>query len=334
MKYSIFLMIAFFVTSSVLPNLANAKFKVIAHRGASGYLPEHTLEAYSMAYAWGVDYIEPDLVLSKDNKIVIMHDHLLNTTTNVSKIFPKRKRSDGNYYVIDFTLKEIKRLSLHERTSGIGKKVKYKKRFPYNKSKFEIPTFIEFLELIQGLNKSTGNKIGIYPEIKAPEFHKKEGKDITKIVYEMIKKYGYENNTEQIFIQCFYPPTLIRLKNEFQTKIPLIQLIADDSWNESSVNYKNMLTKYGLKKISTYAYGIGPWLKQLYTWNGKKNDVVKIAHQLNLKVHPYTFRKDELPPFNTEASFLKSIIFDQKVDGLFSDFADVVIKFIDQTSRN
>tara|TARA_Y100001936_G_C16048181_1_gene656028 strand:- start:11 stop:1021 length:1011 start_codon:yes stop_codon:yes gene_type:complete len=302
------------------------KKEIIAHRSASGYLPEHTLEAASMAYAWNVDFIEPDVVMTKDDHLVILHDHHLDTTTNVAQVFPKRSREDGRYYAIDFTLKELKKLRVHERIDLNTKKKVFPNRFELNKSKFEIPTMVEFIELVQGLNKTTGSNIGIYPEIKKPEFHLSEGKDITKALITLLRKYNYEESGN-IYIQSFWPNTLKRLRNEFKTSIPLVQLIASNSWNESSADYEKMLTDEGLREISTYANAIGPWLSQLYKKeNGKLsvNSVVQVAHINGLKVHPYTHRLEQIPEDMSNEEFLDFIFNDLKVDGLFSDYADLV----------
>lgn len=288
-----------------------SKKVIIAHRGASAYLPEHTLEAYSYAHALRVDFIEPDLVLTKDNIPICVHDIHLESTTNVEEIFPKRKRSDGRWYAVDFTLKEIKKLSVHEREKKNKKRV-FSKRFPQRISNFKVPTFVEFIELVQGLNESTSQTIGIYPEIKAPEFHQNNKKDITKVVYSIIKKYGYENKNDEIFIQSFFPKTLKRLKAEFKTRIPLIQLIADDSWGESTTNYSKMMTSKGLKEISNYADGVGIWLTHLEN----KSLFLKDIKKTNLLVHGYTHRP--------ETQTKKRLSLFRKLDGIFSDAPDTL----------
>ena len=189
---------------------------VVAHRGASGYLPEHSMAAKSMAYAMGADYIEQDVVMTKDDELVVLHDHYLDRVTNVAEVYPYRKREDGRYYAIDFTLKEIKGLKM---TEGFnvkdGKTVAgFPERFPIWKSDFKVHTLAEEIELIQGLNKSTGKNVGIYPEIKAPWFHRHEGKDISVAVLKVLKKYGYTEKTDLVYLQCFDPNELVRLKKE------------------------------------------------------------------------------------------------------------------------
>ena len=144
-----------------------AKKLVIAHRGASGYLPEHTIAAKAMAYAQGADYIEQDLVMTKDDHLVVLHDRHLDTVTDVASVFPGRERNDGRFYVIDFTLDEIRQLAVSERfelEDGVTIPV-FEDRFPLWKSSFRVHTFSEEIELIQGLNQSTGKNVGLYPEM-------------------------------------------------------------------------------------------------------------------------------------------------------------------------
>ena len=179
------------------------KITVVAHRGASGYLPEHTLASKAMAHGMNADYIEQDIVLSKDDIPIVIHDILLDDVTNVSEKYPNRKRKDGKYYVIDFTFEELKTLEVTERfDSKTGLQI-YPKRFPKGTSSFRLHSLQDEIELIQGLNKSTGKNIGIYPEIKKPKFHHENGKDFSKIVLEILTKYGYSTKDDQCILQCF-----------------------------------------------------------------------------------------------------------------------------------
>lgn len=299
------------------------KIMKVAHRGASGYLPEHTLEAVALAHSWDVDYIEPDLVMTKDDQLIVMHDPHLDTTTNVKEIFPDRARSDGRYYAVDFTLAEIKRLNAHERINLATGQAVFPNRYPLGLSRFEVPSFREYIEFIQGLNKSSGKKIGIIPEIKAPEFHESEGKDIVSQTLFILKSYGYEENGQAI-IQCFEPKTLKLIKNK--TNIPLLQLIAVNEWKESSADYDKMLTDEGLKEIATYAKYLGPYLPQLYDIKNDrafKNNVMTLAQKYELKVAPYTIRDDAIfKPFKNKEEMMSFVLSELEVDGLFSDFAD------------
>ncbi|MDF1661396.1 MAG: glycerophosphodiester phosphodiesterase, partial [Planctomycetota bacterium] len=295
-------------------------------------LPEHSLVGTAMAYSWGVDYIEPDLVLTKDDEVIVLHDIHLDTTTDVAKKFPKRKRKDGRFYAIDFTLSEIKTLQLHERRSLTTKKAVFPGRYPVKMGGLRVPSFKEQLVLIQGLDKSRGGTMGLYPEIKHPEFHMAEGKDITKIVWNLLTRFGYTKKGSKIFIQCFSDKPLKRLRKEFQCKVPLIQLIGVNSWKESSVDYKAMRTEKGLKAISKYADGVGLWLghcaavkKGAFASSG----LVKGAHAAGLKVHVYTARADSLPKgVDSFDTLLSLLVHRLKVDGIFSDHGDKAMAYV------
>jgi glycerophosphoryl diester phosphodiesterase len=145
---------------------------VIAHRGASGYLPEHTLEAVAAAHAQGADYIEQDVVLSKDLVPVVLHDVEVDAVTDVARKFADRKRPDGRYYAIDFTLAELKALEVNERVDVRSGRPAIPGRFPLGKGTFRIPTLDEELDLIAGMNASTGRRAGVYLEIKSPSWHR------------------------------------------------------------------------------------------------------------------------------------------------------------------
>lgn len=301
----------------------------IAHRGASGYLPEHTLQAAAYAHALGADYIEQDVVLSKDSVPVVLHDIYLNSVTNVKDKYSDRKREDGNWYVSDFTLSELKELIVNERLHSNGMEAVYPDRFPITKGNFQISTLSEHIELIQGLNVSTRRNVGIYPEIKRPKWHRKEGMDISKITIDLLKQYGYSTNDDEIFLQCFDSKELKRIKNELNSSLPLIQLIGNNSWGESEDDYSYMITENGIKDVSKYAVGIGPYLQLNYNITLKSRDfrpslMVKYARQNNLLIHPYTIRKDSIPlDFANYEEMINFFISTLKIDGLFTDFVDL-----------
>ncbi|MCY6371209.1 glycerophosphodiester phosphodiesterase [Clostridium ganghwense] len=309
---------------------------IIAHRGASGYLPEHTLEAYSMAYAMGVDYIEADVNITKDGVPVVMHDTHIDTTTNVAELYPNRKRADGRYYIVDFTLDEIKKLSVHERIDLKTGKAVFEGRFPLGNAHFEVPTLEEEIQLIQGLNKSTGRNVGIYPELKIPKFYTGNGKDIGAITLKVLEKYGYNKEDAKCYIQCFDPTYLKNFKEKLQPKCKLVQLIGDASWEDNKGDdVAHMLSAEGLKEIAQYADGVGPWINQILDENGEQKEsklvsnpnFVKDAHANKLAIHPYTVRKDSLPKYAKNADeFIRKLLFEVDVDGLFTDFADLGVK--------
>ena len=301
----------------------------IAHRGASGYLPEHTLQSAAYAHALGADYIEQDVVLSKDSVPVVLHDIYLNSVTNVKDKYSDRKREDGNWYVSDFNLSELKELSVNERLHSNGMEAVYPDRFPITKGNFHISTLSEHIELIQGLNISTKRNVGIYPEIKRPKWHKREGLDISKITIDVLNQYGYSDNKDKIFLQCFDSKELKRIKNELNSSLPLIQLIGSNSWGESEDDYSNMITENGIKEVSKYAVGIGPYLQLTYnvslqSGNFKPTSMVRYARQNNLLIHPYTIRKDSIPlDFDDYEKMIQWFMNTLNADGLFTDFVDL-----------
>lgn len=332
-----------FMTSSALSYGGNHQGKkiVIAHRGASGYLPEHTIAAKAMAYAMGADYVEQDLVMTKDDRIIVLHDHHLDQVTNVRDVFPQRARTDGKYYVIDFTLAELGKLAVTERFDIKDGKQKpfFKDRFPLGKSIFKIHTFEDEIELVQGLNKSTGKNVGIYPEIKSADFHLQEGKDISRAVLTILKAYGYSNKSDNVYLQSFEPRELKRIHDdllpEMGMDIKLIQLLwpADDGeW----VKEPGAMTD-----VAKYADGIGPKMSMIISADSVVGDIkatglVSRAHAAGLAVHPYTFRfeRGEIPSYAKDFKDLLNIfIFQIGVDGVFTDFTDKVVEFLKVSGR-
>jgi glycerophosphoryl diester phosphodiesterase len=293
---------------------------VVAHRGASGYLPEHTMEAKAMAYAMNPDYIEQDLVLSKDDVPVVIHDIYLGDVTDVAEKFPERKREDGKFYVIDFTFEEIQTLNVTERfDTKTGKQV-YPNRFPKGKGSFRLHSLQQEIELIQGLNQSTGNNIGIYPEIKNPAFHHENGKDFSTIVLEILSEYGYSTKSDNCILQCFDSKELERIRKELKSELFLVQLIGSDEATKE------------LDHFATYADGIGPWYRQLLSEKVDRKftftSLVEDAHKLNLQVHPYTFRADALSEFDSFREMVNVILYQANADGGFTDFPDQMKSFI------
>lgn len=329
----------------------NEKKLIIAHRGASGYLPEHTLESKALAFGQGADYLEQDLAMTKDNRIIVIHDHYLDQLTDVAEKFPNKKRKDGRYYVIDFTLDEIKELDMTENFNIVeGVKVPvYSGRFPLWKSSFKIHTFEDELEFIQGLEKSTGKKIGIYPEIKAPWFHHQEGKDIAVETLKILKKYGYTSKNDNVYLQTFDFNELKRIKKDllprFNMDIKLVQLVAYNDWEETmekdengkwiNYDYDWMFTSKGVKTIAKYADGIGPaWYMLIDDKTSKKNDIkitplVSYISEENLELHPYTVRKDALPEYFENINQMYKAIFNEvKATGVFTDFPDLGVEYL------
>jgi glycerophosphoryl diester phosphodiesterase len=308
---------------------------VIAHRGACGYLPEHTLEAKAYAHALGAHYIEQDVVATRDNELVVLHDIHLDRVTDVSDKFPDRKRSDGRYYARDFDLAEIKTLTATERRGDDDTTAVFPSRFPTGVGNFRVPTLREEVKLIQGLNKATGRVVGIYPEIKRPAWHRSEGIDISPIVLQMLDDHGYRTKADPIYLQCFDATEVRRLRLDLGCKLKLIQLLAENSWGESETDYDQLMTSEGLNSLASVVDGVGPWLAHLVKLaevDGQpvSTGLVSAAHAAGLKVHPYTFRADQLAPgFENMTEMVAWFVETLGIDGLFTDFPDMALAALD-----
>lgn len=326
---------------------------VIAHRGASGYLPEHTMEAKVLAHAMGADYIEQDVVMTRDDALVVMHDLTLDRTTDVADRFPDRTRADGQHYVIDFTLAELRTLRVHEGTvtrNGTARAV-FPGRFPVADGAFAIHTLAEEIELIQGLNATTGREAGLYVEIKSPWFHHQAGKDAATAILRVLRDYGYSARNDRVYLQTFDFNELKRVREQvlpaLGMDIKLVQLIARNDWLETYAlddgewlpyDYDWMLDPGGMAEIARYADGVGPAIDMIVTADSTPGDVrftalVDDAHAAGMAVHPFTFRRDrgQVPAYarNFE-DLLKIFLVDAGVDGVFTDYPDLAVNFLRQ----
>lgn len=306
---------------------------IIAHRGASAYLPEHTLQAKAMAYAMHADYLEQDVVATRDNELVVLHDIHVDRVTDVSDRYPDRAREDGRYYVRDFDLDELRSLNVTERLDSDGQAV-FPGRFPARTGRFRIHTLAEELTLVAGLNQATGGRTGVYPEIKRPHWHRQEGFDISVAVLQILAEHGYENADDPIFLQCFDAGELRRVRNELDCRLRLVQLIGENSWAETETDYDYLKSKPGLAELAETVDAIGPWVEQLYTIDpvaGKpaSTGLTESAHQSGLLVHPFTFRADDLPSgFRCFEDMVRFFTGELGVDGLFTDFPDRVYRYL------
>lgn len=303
--------------------LPTARPIIIAHRGASGYLPEHTLAAKSMAYAMGADYLEQDCVLSKDGHAIVLHDIYLDTVTDVANKFPDRARDDGRYYAIDLTLAEIKTLCVNERIDIETGVPVFPNRFPKGmlRDSLTVPTLAEEIELVQGLNQSTGRDVGIYTEIKEPEWHHQQGHDLTNAIVETLNQYGYTQRSSQAFVQCFDADETRRVREELQSDLKLIQLLAEP------------VTAEQMSSFARFADGVGPSIDLLVTdataTTPTVSEFTEIAHRLDMQIHPWTLRSDSLPPYARTFDDLMQFVFvTAGADGAFSDFPDTSVEFV------
>lgn len=306
---------------------------VIAHRGASGYLPEHTLAAKSLALGMGADYLEQDVVLSKDGIPIVLHDIHLDSVTDVAKRFPDRQRPDGRYYAIDFTLAEIKQLSVNERAHHKNGTTIYSGRFPGGPTGLPVNTLEEELVFIAGLNRSTDRQIGVYTEIKKPTWHLEQGQDLSAKVVELLRQHGYSSKQDDCWLQCFEWSEVKRIREVLGWQGRLVQLIGRGTHASSQSDYDQMRTAEGLAGLAQTVDAVGPDVGAIVTGAGPDSctitDFVANAHMVKLAVHPYTVRADELPKCVNSLDDLHRLLFvEAQVDGVFTDFPDLTAAYI------
>ena len=321
---------------------------VIGHRGAAGYLPEHTLAGYALAVFQGADFIEPDLVMTKDGQLIARHEPILDETTDVSAHpeFASRRTTkvlDGfavtAWWAEDFTLAEIKQLKARERIPTVR---------PANtrvNDQIEIPTLQQVIDLAKGLEKVVGRKIGIYPETKHPTYFRNLGFAMEETLVSVLRKNGYEGKRDQVFIQSFEVANLKRLAH--MTNIPLVQLFGgatsqpyDVVATGGTLTYGQMATAHGLAEIAGYADGVGPSKGYVIPVVGGILDpanattFVHDAHAVGLVVHPYTYRvENQFLPLNLRIGSDPNgrgdlqgeleMFLEVGIDGFFTDNTDV-----------
>ncbi len=341
------LLIVFFQIQ--VPCMADDKV-IIAHRGASGYLMEHNLPSTVLAIAMGADYVEQDLVMTKDDRLIVYHDLTLERLTDVADKFQDRQREDGRFYVIDFTLEEIKQLTLKETQTGVtdGESTEGSTGFPTNLGNpgLTIPTFEEQLVVIRGLEKTLKKTIGIYPEIKKVWFHKSHGKDITMAVLKILHRFGYTQKEDKLFLQCFDHGELKRIRDDLfpmmGMEIKLIQLIDLNDGEETMIeqgsrqipyNYDWMFSGFGLRALSLIVDGIGLNQSMLIDETGVviRPDYINKTKKIGLAVHVYTLRNDpvEFPqPITNFSELIELFLFTIGVDGIFTDHCSEAVDYL------
>lgn len=308
---------------------------VIAHRGASGERPEHTLPAYQLAIEQGADFIEPDLVPTKDGVLIARHENEISGTTDVADHpeFAGRKTSkqiDGEsvtgWFTEDFTLAELKTLRARERLPQLR---------PGNTrydGQAEIPTFDEIIALAKQASRQTGRTIGIYPETKHPSYFAAIGLPLEERLVAKLREAGWDRADAPVFIQSFEVANLRKLKA--MTRVPLIQLMSASGGpaDGAEASYAAMATPEGLARVAAYASGIGPERTMLVP----PATLVADAHAAGLKVHPWTFRAENfflLPAYRTNGGPAEkgrlaeeiAYFIGLGVDGLFSDYPYIAV---------
>jgi glycerophosphoryl diester phosphodiesterase len=307
---------------------------IIAHRGASGYRPEHTLASYELAIRMGADFIEPDLVATQDGVLIARHENEISGTTDVAgrAEFAGRKttrRIDGQevtgWFTEDFTLAEIKTL-------------RAKERLPFRDhsfdGRFEVPAFAEVLALAHRKSAETGRTIGVYPETKHPTYFRSLGIPLEEPLLAALKEAGYRGRTAPVYIQSFEVENLRELRKS--TDLPLIQLLEAEGqpWDFAVTGdartYHDLATPSGLAEIAAYADGIGPNKRMIVPAgpDGRllsPTSLVADAHRAGLLVHPWTFRSDGsflAAEYGGDPEREYHQFFSLGVNGLFSDFSD------------
>ncbi len=298
---------------------------VIAHRGASGYLPEHTTEAAVLAHALGADYIEQDCILSRDKVPVVLHDIMLDFVTNVADVFPDRRRDDRHWYVFDFTLDELRQLNVRERYGQAGSS-----RFPAGQGYFQIATLREHVELIRGLDHSRGSETGLYIELKQPARHQAEGLDVSTAVLQVLNEFELDGADDRVFLQCFEETELRRLRVDLKCRLPLIQLLKVPPNAEQIRECARFVDGLGVSincVVSGMTKGDDP--KPIFT------DVIRQAHSNAMQVHVWTVRIDRLSQsVDSVDQLLNWLVQDAGADGIFSDHPDAIVKWRASTSPN
>lgn len=303
---------------------------VIAHRGASGHVPEHTLAAYALAVAMGADYIEPDLVSTSDGVLVARHENEIGGTTNVADLFPERRVTrvvDGDsvtgWFTEDFTLAELRMLRARE-------------RLPFRNQAMNdihpIPTFDEVLALADSLGRSRGRAVGVYPETKHPSHFRALGLPLEEPLLASLRAAGLDRADAPVFIQSFEVGNLRWLAGE--TEVPLVQLMAEgapfDHVPGGDVpDYAAMRTPEGLRAVATYARAIGPEKGLVLPPEGGETTLVRDAHAAGLAVHVWTVRREPQfvgPRFGGDVAAELRAFRAAGVDGIFTDHPDVMVQ--------
>lgn len=288
---------------------------VIAHRGASGYRPEHTLNAYALAVDQRADFIEPDLVMTKDGVLVARHDVYLSSTTDIASRpeFAERKRTLGgksDWYVFDFTLAELKTLRAVQPFKG---------RDTSYDGQFEIATFDEVIELVQGL-RAEGRTVGLHIEMKRPDLFKQEvAPDLASILgakFDALLEEGIP-----LYFQCFDGGFVREIAP--QTDAPAVLLVGgryneDSKWYELDIaleDYYGVADGFGLNKALLFTPDMSP------------SGVMKTLHDAGKFVHVWTVRDDALPNGFESVEEELDLLFDAGVDGFFTDFPDTAVQY-------
>lgn len=311
---------------------------VIAHRGASGYLPEHTREAKVLAYGQRADYLEQDVVATRDGHLVVLHDIHLDEVTDVAVRYPERARADGRHYVIDFDLVELQDLRIVERRRSGSSHPQRSARFADDRVAFRVVTLEDELRLIGALNRTSGRDVGIYPEIKHPEWHHRHGFDLADALLKVLGQHGYCGPEHAAFVQCFDADELRRCREELGTRLKLVRL----------VHATEVTTAELLDRTAEFADVLAPHYLQLLASSGETPSgaaapsgstsyqpapLVELARDRGLGLHTYTLRLDDPAGRPGFEALLEALYAQIRVDGLFCDHPDAAVRVRDRLQR-
>jgi len=338
------------LAGTFLPGLARAQGKkplVIAHRGASGLRPEHTALAYELAIEQGCDFIEPDLVPTKDGHLVARHENEIGGTTDVAARpeFAARKAKktiDGEsiegWFTEDFTLAELKTLRARERLPQL------RPTSTAFDGQAQILTFDEVVAIARAASKRTGRVIGVYPEMKHPSYFASIGLPVEGRMLDALKRTDLNSADAPVFVQCFEVTPLKTLRAKTRARLVLLADAEGGPPDLPGVKYADLLTAEGLKGVAAYADGLGPH-QSLVIPRAEgllpATSLVKDAHAAGLQVHPWTVRAENyfLPPalrrgdaarpdymaLHGEVEPLLKALYAAGVDGVFSDFPALAV---------
>lgn len=287
----------------------------IAHRGASGLMPEHTIEAYRLAIEQGADVIEPDLVMTSDGVLVVRHDHYLSTTTDIAarpEFADRRRVQEGreDWWVEDFTLAEIRTLRAvqpwPQRDQG------------YN-GQFLVPTFEEVLDL------AAEHGVRTVPEVKSPAHFTALGLDPLPLLVRTLRAHGLDTADAPAAIQCFEPDFLARLNDEIDT--PLVMLVFPMQEIEPSAD--PLQPSVALETLAGFADAVGPAKGLVVTPQGADTGFIARAHELGLAVYPWTFRDDVPVAEGVSVEAELEQVYRLGVDGVFADFPATAVRVRD-----
>jgi len=278
----------------------NGPCSVVAHRGASATHPEHTLEAYTLAHAQGADYIEPDVILTRDDALVCLHDLVLETITDVATVFQDRRRPDGHWYTIDFTLAELKQLRVFGRVDDTERETV---------QGYQITTLDELILLLQRLNKDFLRKTALLIETKDPAWHALQGKPLEVVLLDTLARHNVDTPSSGYIIQSFDEAHLRRLRDTFMCRLPLMWLTSELPSMEK------------VDTVATWAAGINPHRSAIEV-DGKPNPeglaVLARMHSRGMKMFVWTF--------NDELDVMQRFIEHHGVDGVITNNPDTGVR--------